>query len=243
MTIIYIFISILIISLISLIGVLTLKFSKKAIIFLVSFSAGVLLGESFLHILPEIVEINNSYIIWMLVLSGIIFFFILEKIIFWRHCHIPTSHKHPHPIGIMNLVGDGIHNFIDGAIIAGAYLLNFELGIATTIAVMAHEIPQEIGDFGVLVHAGYSRGKALFFNFCTSIISIFGAILIFLIGSRLENIFIYILAIAAGGFIYIATVDLMPELKKESHTLASLGQLLSIIGGIISMVILKIIIE
>lgn len=245
----YIIIASFITSLISLIGVFFLSFStkrlKKILMFLVSLSAGSLLGGSFLHLLPESIEHHLSHghshldSIWYGVLFGIIIFFILEKIIHWRHCHIPTSSEHVHPVGPMNLMGDALHNLIDGMIIAGAFLLDLRLGVVTTIAVIAHEIPQEIGDFGVLVHAGYSIKKALFFNFLSGLFSLLGAILAIFIGSFSDNFVDFIIPITVGGFIYIATADLIPELKKECGFKKSLKQLLGVFLGISFMIIIK----
>jgi len=240
----YTFLSVIIVSLLSFVGALSLALNpeklKKITIFFVSLSAGTLLGNSFIRLLPEMIEEEN-YIpsVWLWVLGGIIVFFILEKIICWRHCHIPTSREHPHHLGLMNLVGDGLHNFIDGLVIAGSFLVNPSLGLATTLAVIAHEIPQEIGDFGVLIHAGYSRGKALFLNFFSGLLAVFGALITLIIGPQVENFSAFIIPFTAGGFIYIATADLIPELKKESRLWQSLSQLLSILLGLAIMLILK----
>ena len=240
----YTFLSVIIVSLLSFVGALSLALNpeklKKITIFFVSLSAGTLLGDSFIHLLPEMVkEKNYSPSVWLWVLGGIIIFFILEKIICWRHCHIPTSREHPYHLGLMNLVGDGLHNFIDGLVIAGSFLVNPSLGLATTLAVIAHEIPQEIGDFGVLIHAGYSRGKALFFNFFSGLLAVLGALITLIIGPQIENFSAFIIPFTAGGFIYIATADLIPELKKESRLWQSLSQLLSILLGLAIMLILK----
>ena len=240
----YTFLSVIIVSLLSFVGALSLALNpeklKKITIFFVSLSAGTLLGDSFIHLLPEMIEEEN-YIpsVWLWVLGGIIVFFILEKIICWRHCHIPTSREHPHHLGLMNLVGDGLHNFIDGLVIAGSFLISPPLGLATTLAIVAHEIPQEIGDFGVLIHAGYSRGKALFFNFFSGLLAVLGALITLIIGPQIENFSAFIIPFTAGGFIYIATADLIPELKKESRLWQSLSQLLFILLGLAIMLILK----
>ncbi|MBT4352628.1 ZIP family metal transporter [archaeon] len=235
--IIYTLASVLIISLISFIGVFTLTFKKnklrKILLFLISFSTGALLGGAFIHLLPEMIEDTGFTIVSSIsILSGILLFFILEKIIHWRHCHIPTSHEHPHPLGIMNLVGDGLHNFIDGMIIAGSFLIDIQTGIATTIAVALHEIPQEIGDLGVLLHSGMSRAKALFFNFLSALTSVIGAIFVLIIGSKYESVIHFITPFTIGGFIYIAASDLIPELHKETEVKKSLMQLFGIVLGI-----------
>jgi zinc and cadmium transporter len=230
--------SAIIVSLLSFIGVFALALNKenlnKVTAFLVSISAGALLGDAFLHLMPEAAENKDGLLVWLWLLGGIILFFILEKIIHWHHCHNPAQHEHEHvhALGKMNLIGDGLHNFLDGLIIAGAFLVNIPLGIATTIAVIAHEIPQEISDFGILIYSGFSRIKALAFNFFSGAISTVGAIAGLLIGAQIENFVYYIVPFAAGGFIYIAAADIIPELHKEVEIKKSLKQLLGILIGI-----------
>ncbi len=247
---IYIIIASFITSLFSLVGVFFLSLSldklKKIVMFLVSLSAGALLGDAFLHLLPEIIEKSHQELdyghnefVWFGVLGGIILFFILEKIIHWRHCHIPTSSEHIHPVGKMNLIGDALHNLIDGMVIAGAFLLDVNLGIITTIAVISHEIPQEIGDFGVLIHAGYKIKKALFFNFVSGLFSLLGALLAIAFNFYSESFIDFIIPITAGGFIYIASSDLIPELKKECSMRKTLGQLGGIFLGLGFMILIK----
>jgi len=225
------------VSALSLVGVFFLSFNieklKKVTIFLVSFSTGTLLGGALIHLLPESIEEYGSDIsIWLSLLAGILSFFVLEKIIRWRHCHVPTSKDHPHPLGAMNLIGDGLHNFIDGIIIASAFLVDVKLGIATSIAVITHEIPQEIADFGILIHAGYTKKRALILNFLISLASAAGAILTILLLNNIENITKFIIPLTAGGFIYIATADLIPELRKEVSIKKSLLQIIVILLGI-----------
>jgi zinc and cadmium transporter len=244
----YILLASLVTSLLSFIGVLFLSFSikrlKGIVMFLVSLSAGALLGDSFLHLLPEAVEnMENNMSIWFGVLAGIIIFFSLEKIIHWRHCHEPTCEEHPHSLGIMNLVGDGLHNLIDGMIIAGSFLVDIHLGVITTVAVISHEIPQEIGDFGVLIHAGFKAKKALWFNFISGLFSILGAVIAVIIGLYSENFINFIIPITAGGFIYIASSDLIPELKKDTKIGKTLKQLLGIFIGLGLMMLLKFLFE
>lgn len=247
---VYIIIASFITSLFSLVGVFFLSLSldklKKIVMFLVSLSAGALLGDAFLHLLPEIIEkshqesgYGNNEFVWFGVLGGIILFFILEKIIHWRHCHIPTSSEHIHPVGKMNLIGDALHNLIDGMVIAGAFLLDVNLGIITTIAVISHEIPQEIGDFGVLIHAGYKIKKALFFNFVSGLFSLLGSLLAIAFNFYSESFIDFIIPITAGGFIYIASSDLIPELKKECSMRKTLGQLGGIFLGLGFMILIK----
>ena len=227
--------SVLLVSLFSFVGVLFIaideKRLKRMLLFLVSFAAGALLGGAFLHLLPESVEHGLRPTVPIFILCGIFGFFILEKMICWRHCHIPTSEDHPHPVGLMNLVGDGFHNLIDGMIIAGSYLVNPALGISTTIAVVLHEIPQEIGDFGILVHAGYSVRRALMFNFVSALTAVWGAILVLSVGLKTEAVARFLVPFTIGGFVYIATADLIPELKKETNLKKSSLQLLFLLLG------------
>jgi len=237
-----------IVSLISLIGVFSISLHedklRKILLFLVSLSTGALLGDAFIHLLQEAFETcGNELKLSLLILSGLIVFFVLEKILHWRHCHIPTSESHPHPLAYMNLVGDGLHNLIDGMIIAGSFLVSAPVGIATTIAVFLHEVPQELGDFGVLLHAGFSRKKALLTNFLSALMAVLGAVVILIIGERLnlEDVLQVIIPITIGGFVYIATADLIPELKKETSLGKSLIQLIFLLLGIGLMLLLLLI--
>ncbi|MBW2984010.1 ZIP family metal transporter [Candidatus Woesearchaeota archaeon] len=237
-------VSVIVVSLISLVGVLALLIKRnqlnKILLWLVSFSAGALFGGAFIHLIPEVVEEYGCQLcVSLFLLLGILVFFVLEKFIQWRHCHIPTSKTHPHPLAFMNLIGDGFHNLIDGMIIGGAYLANFHLGLTTTIAVILHEIPQEIGDFGVLLHAKMSKFKALTFNFLSALTAILGAVISILIGTRLENYLLFLLPLTAGGFIYIAGSDLIPELHKECAPSKSFIQLIWFVLGIAVMLSLK----
>ncbi|RMD66931.1 ZIP family metal transporter [Candidatus Pacearchaeota archaeon] len=231
---VYIIASVIVVSLVSLVGAISLPTKKlrKSLIYVVSFSAGALLGDSFLHLVPEIYA--RSFLVPSLfVLLGIMLFFSLEKIIHWQHCHKTIYEKnHVHPLVVTNLVGDGLHNFIDGMLIAATYLASLPAGIATTIAVILHEIPQEIGDYGVLLHAGLSKKKALALNFLSALLALAGAIVVML-AQNLLNLAPLLVPITAGGFIYIATADLIPEIHKHSQEIkTSLLQLLSLSLGI-----------
>ena len=229
------------ISLIAFIGIFTLsikaKTLQKVLIYMISFSAGALLGDAFLHLLPEIVnEVGFTLNISLYILLGISIFFIVEKFIHWRHCHHPTTDDHPHPYAIMNLFGDAVHNFIDGLIIGAAYLVDIKVGIATTIAVVLHEIPQEIGDFGILIHGGFSKGKALLLNFATAIVAVLGTVIALIIGTHVEGMTTFLIPFTAGGFIYIASADLIPELHKKVDVKTSSIQLVTFALGILIMV-------
>lgn len=233
--ILYTLISILIISIISIIGIIVFFTNEKKLpnilLFLISFSAGALLGDAFIHLLPEAMDSGINHVP-IAVISGILAFFILEKIIQWRHCHQPTTKEHPHPLATMNLVGDAFHNFLDGIIIATSYVVSIPLGITTTIAVLLHEIPQEIGDFGVLVYAGHSKKKALLMNFLISLTAIFGGFVGLLLSKSITSFSGIMVAFTAGGFIYIATADLIPELKKDINFKKTSIQLIGLLLGI-----------
>lgn len=229
--------SVFVVSLVSFVGAVTLAMSmerlKRALLFFVSFAAGSLLGGAVLHLLPEAFADNNDSVrLPFLILTGIVAFFALEKFLHWRHCHVPTSEQHPHPVATSNLIGDAFHNTLDGMIIAGAFLVDTRLGVVTTVAVLLHEIPQEIGDFSILIHAGFSRKKALWFNFLSALSAILGAVITLIIGQESEIAHTVLVPLTIGGFIYIAAADLLPELKKEDHLGKSIAQLLAFIAGI-----------
>jgi zinc and cadmium transporter len=232
----YTLISVIIVSLISLVGIFTLSWDQKKlyrrILFLVSFSAGTLLGDAFIHLIPEAYENpSNRTAVSIYILFGILLFFVLEKIVHWRHCHERACEDHPHPFTYNILMGDALHNFVDGMVVAASFLVSVPVGVATTIAVVLHEIPQEIGDFGSLVYGGLSKMKALVFNFLTALAAIFGAILVLAIGDGSEKIVSFLIPFTAGGFIYIATSDLIPQLHKEENVKKSIGHLIFLIAG------------
>ncbi len=239
MAVLEIFASVFLVSLISLIGIGTLSLKdsllRKMLIYMVSFSAGTMLGGAFIHLIPEAAEAGFTSELSFAVLLGIVMSFTLEKVIHWRHCHHPVGEGHPHSFAYMNLFGDMVHNFIDGLIIAAGYLASIPVGMATTVAVMLHEIPQEIGDFGVLIHGGFTRKKAIAYNFITALSAVFGAAFAILASSFIMGSVTFLLGFAAGGFIYIALTDLVPELHKKSSCDTFRGtaiiQLLVIMAG------------
>lgn len=242
----HIFASVILVSLISLIGVITLSLNdkklKNILLYLVSFSAGALLGDAFIHLIPEAAEEGFGLYLSFSILFGISLSFVLEKVIHWRHCHAPVGDGHPHPFAYMNLFGDFIHNFIDGLVIAASYLASIPVGIATTLAVIFHEIPQEMGDFGVLVHGGFTKRKAIFYNLLTAFSAVIGAVIAILASSVIEGAGVFLLGLAAGGFIYIAASDLIPEIHRSStcdaFTSRSLIQLFFLLLGIAVMYLL-----
>lgn len=240
----YSLLSVFLVSLISFVGIFTLSIKaeklKSILIYLLAFSAGALLGDTFIHLLPEVVEETGGFgfLTSGMVLGGMVLFFVIEKFIHWQHCHMPIGKEHTHPFAYMNLVGDGIHNFIDGLIIAASFIVSLPVGIATTLAVLLHEIPQEIGDFGVLLHGGFTRGKALALNFLSGIAAILGTLTGLALNGSIENLQFILLPLAAGGFIYIAGADLIPELHKETKMGRSILQLIFFILGIGVMLLL-----
>lgn len=229
-----ILISVFIVSAISLIGIVTFLFKSKSLdkIFfvLVSFATGSLLGAAFLDLLPEAVGDASSLRIFGSVLFGIMLFFLLEKFLYWYHCH--EGECDVHQFTYLNLVGDGIHNFLDGVIIASAFLTSTSVGVITSIAIVLHEIPQELGDFGVLVYGGFSRAKALAYNFVTALTSFLGAILAYFFLNQVKGVTPLMISVAAGGFIYIACTDLIPELNKDRTLRRSIQQFILISLGI-----------
>jgi len=238
--------SVFMVSLVAVIAFSFLPLAKKRLqnllLYLVAFSAGALFGDAFIHLLPEVFEkMANKILLSLSVLAGILIFFVLEKFIRWRHCHIEISEKHLHPLAVLNLVGDGAHNFLDGIIIAASYLVSVPLGIATTLAVLFHEIPQEIGDAGVLMHTGISWGRAMFFNFLSALLAMVGAVITLLVGEGLIGASLVITAAAAGGFIYIAGSDLIPELQHNVEPKQSLKQFLALLAGILVMFLLLVV--
>jgi zinc and cadmium transporter len=203
---------------------------------LIGLAAGTLIGGALLHLLPEALENSTADDVFLIAIVGFVTFFILEKIL-WRHCHERTCEIHT--FAYLNLVGDGIHNFLDGLIIAGSFLFSVELGLITTLAVAVHEIPQEIGDFGVLVYGGIKRKKALFYNFITALAAVIGGIIGYFVLPYMGDMMNYILPFAAGGFLYIAASDLVPELHKQSDERKSISAFFFFIIGIALMWLMR----
>jgi len=236
--------SVIIVSLLPLIGIFTFSISEeklKGLLFIfVSLATGSLFGDAIIHLLPETFEKSqNKLLASMLVLAGIFIFFVLEKSLLWKHEHSIGENKKIHPVGQLSLISDSLHNLVDGMLIGASYLISVPVGIATTIAIIAHEIPQEISDFAVLLHAGFSRSKAIFFNLLTGMFAIVGTLMAIAIGINTEKFSLYMLPLTAGGFIYIAGSDLIPELHKERKLSKSLKQLIAIFLGVAMMALLS----
>jgi zinc and cadmium transporter len=233
------------VSLLSLLGIVFFlveeRFVERVLLYFVSFSTGALLGDVFLHMVPDMADdaifLPKAMIV---VLGGILFSFIIEKIVHWRHCHVlehnhDHDHEHHHPAGILSLVGETIHNFIDGVVIAASFVASPAVGLATTLAVVFHEIPHEIGNYAILLHSGYGKERALLFNFLAACSSIVGAIAVLLVSSSLENVTVYMLPFAAGNLLYIAGSDLIPELHKHTKISQGILQLLCMLIGMVMM--------
>jgi len=235
--------SVIFVSAISLVSLSLLPFGerrvKRLLLYLVSFSAGALLGDVFIHLLPEATRAGFTPEISLYALTGIVLSFVVEKLMHWRHYHYLKNGGKTGKVKIvayMNLFGDGIHNFIDGLAIGSSYAAGVTTGIATTLAVIFHEIPQEFGDFGVLLHAGLKKKRALAYNFLSGLTAIAGALIAFFAVNMSESSFESLLSFAAGTFIYIAGSTLIPELQKETKPVQSLIQLLAFLFGIVVMV-------
>lgn len=212
---------------------------QRSLQFLVSLSVGVLLGDAFLHLLPDAIQkTGNVNQVMLYTLGGIFLFFLLEKAIRWRHHHeiFPeTGADQVRPLAKMNLLGDAVHNFIDGCLIAGSFMVSPVLGFTTTLAIIIHEIPQEIGDIGALIYGGYSPKKAIWYNFLCSLTCLAGVLSILLIAPLVAAHITYVMPIAAGGFIYIATCDLIPELHRKTALKHQFAQSFCISIGIFAM--------
>jgi len=231
------------VSLVAFIGILFVglkdAFLRRILMALVGFASGSLLGGAFVHLLPEALE-EAGQAVFHYVIVGIVFFFAMEKFLYWRHCH--EGECPVHNFVYLNLIGDGIHNFIDGTIIAASFILSYDLGVATTLAVIFHEIPQEIGDFGVLIYGGFAKRKALAYNFVSALTAVVGALITYHL-AYIKGIEQFLVPFAAGGFIYIAGTDLMPELHKKYLAKESLIQLVAILTGIGLMSALRILLS
>jgi zinc and cadmium transporter len=234
------------VSAVSFVGLVALAMRKDTLermtFMLVSLAVGAMFGDALIHLLPEAYEHSGSpTTVSLLVLSGIFGFFVLEKFLQWHHCHAEESDRedHVHPMGKLSLVADGFENLIDGIVIGSSYLVSVEVGLAVTLAVVLHEIPNELGKFGVLIQAGYSRGRAMFWNVVSAATSIVGTLAALLLGSRIESLPHLITPIAAGVFIYLAGTDLIPQLHKETKPSKSALQLGGMVVGVLLMLALK----
>lgn len=228
-------------SLIAWAGLITLTLKenvlKKILLPLVAFSAGALLGGAFLHLLPEtIAEMGSSLTVFLWLLAGFSIFFLLEQFIQWHHCHrAPSEHKTP--VTYLILLADGIHNFIGGLAIAGSFLASVQTGIITWLAAAAHEIPQEFGDFGILIHGGWKKYRALVYNFLSALTVVAGGLVAFFLSQNIDTTFL--LPFAAGNFIYIASSDLIPEVKHCENIREGAVHFLAFLTGLLLLLAVK----
>jgi zinc and cadmium transporter len=227
--------SVLLVSLVSLVGILALGLNhdrlKSILFYLISFSAGALLGDVFIHVIPEMAEIGFGAREGIYFIVGILIFFVLERFILWHHSHDDHEEK-IHSVVYLTMAGDSLHNFIDGMVIATSFLVSPVLGVASTLAVIFHEIPQEIGQYAILIHGGWSKAKALCYNFLSALTAVLGAVIVLVFAQNLEGPPVFLLAFAGASFIYIAMSDLIPELHKEVGLKRSIIQFIWFIVGI-----------
>jgi len=238
--------SVIVVSLVSLLGIFFIALKedvlKRYLFLLISLAVGALLGDAFIHLIPEAFKsIPNTTYLAATIIAGILIFFILEKVLHWHHHHHQAEaggEPEIHPVGRMILVSDAVHNFIDGLIIGASFLVSIEVGIATTLAIILHEIPHEIGDFGILIHSGYKKARALWLNFITALVAVLGTVIALVIGNTSPVSTIWLVPLAAGGFIYIALSDLIPEMQKTKRARDSALQLIAILIGLSAMFLL-----
>ena len=238
----YALLAVTIVSLLSLLGAVFISLQRKFLdsftTYMLAFSSGILLGTTFYDLIPEGYEgIQGATFTYVII--GFVTFFILEKLIHWHHHKEdiggPGAKKH---VAYLTLIGDGMHNFLDGAIIAVTFLTSIPLGIMTTIAVIAHEIPHELGDFFLLTYGGFTNKKALWYNFLSAITAVIGTVFVFLFSESIVSVAPYAVGFAAGNFLYIAASDLIPELHEKRSVNTSIAQIVCLVGGIILMRVL-----
>lgn len=241
-TILWILLAITIVSLISLVGIITLGMKEKTLHrilpYLITFSGGALLGDTFLHILPELSEEGFHTDTAVVFLAGIVLFFFLEKFLHWHRCHTHQHEEAVHTRVYITQIGDTIHNMIDGVVIASSFFVSVPLGIASTIAIILHEIPQEIGNFGILIHGGWSKVKALWYNLLTALSAFIGGFIVIFMGEHASDYIPWLLALTGANFLYLALSDILPELHDEHEIGRILFHGLYLVFGIAIMVLL-----
>lgn len=236
------FVSTFLISLISLIVIFAFlikdKFLNKILDYFVALSIGALIGAAFLDLIPEAIGLAGYNFVFLYVIGGFLLFYVIEKVLHWRHCHDPKCQQHS-TFAYINLVGESVHNFIDGLIIAASFIINPAIGLSSVLAIGLHEIPHEIGNFSVLLYAGFSKKKALLFNFITAATAIIGGLVGYFIFNQLNNALVFLIPIAAGGFIYISASDLIPEIRKEENFVKSLLHVIIMLLGILMIYLIR----
>jgi zinc and cadmium transporter len=231
---IYILGAVVLVSIVSLVGILSIYFKKnfvnKYMFVLVAFATGTLLGTVFLDLIPESIEIGGNF---GFILLGLILFFGIESFVHWHHHEIEDCKKCLHPVAHLTILGDSFHNFLDGVIIAASFLVSIPTGMVVTFAIIMHEVPQEIGDFLILIHSGLSRKKALMFNFLSATFSILGGLLAFFFLNQTQGLLPLVTSLAAGGLLYVAASDLIPELHKTRNYKKIVSQFLFLVLGVL----------
>jgi zinc and cadmium transporter len=235
----------LLMSAIALVGSVTLVLSEKTLqrilLPLVAFAAGSLLGGAFFHMIPAGLAAGlGDLMVYALILAGFAVFFGLEQFLHWHHCHRAEA-ACKKPLTYLILIGDGLHNFLGGLAVAGTFLIDIRLGIVTWLAAAAHEIPQELGDFGVLVHGGWPRRQALFYNVLSALTFLLGGIIAYVASFRLDVSFL--VPFAAGNFIYIGAADLIPEVRAHADLKANLIHFVAFAAGVMLMLVVKLALE
>lgn len=239
----YMISSVVVVSLLSLIGISLLALSHetfhKVVFGLVALAVGALFGDAFIHLLPDAFsDPSRSVQASLFMLAGVLLFFVLENFLHWRHQH-SDEHRKVEPYGYLNILADMTHNFIDGLIIGASFRVGVKMGMATSLAVILHEIPHEFSNFGVLVKSGFSRGRALFLNFVTALAAMAGGLIAWWAGGNMEGFIRILIPLTAGGFVYIAGSDLVPQLHKDVKTIRALVQFLAILAGVGLMFVIK----
>jgi zinc and cadmium transporter len=209
-----------------------LKFAHKISFFMVAFAVGALLAAAFLDLLPEALKSGETEAVFVGVLSGILVFFFIEKFLIWHHHHT-YGEKEQHPVNTLVMIGDTIHNFIDGVILTAAFLVSPQIGIPAFIAVLMHEIPQEMSDFSIMLNGGMKRSKIILFNVVSALFSVVGAVVAYFFLSAYQGMAMILIAFAAGGFIYIALSDLIPETKHTKSFKKSAIQIAMVVAGML----------
>ena len=240
----YSLLSVAVVSVLSLWGILTFmlrrELKREFLTYLVSLSVGGLFGGALFHLIPEASAPRGFTLqVSTYVLVGILASFVVEQCFRWRHCHVPTSEEHPHSFAYVNLFGDAVHNFIDGLAIGVSYLISTPTGLATTLAICFHELPQEMGDFGVLLYAGFEKRIAILYNFLTSLTAFLGVTAALILGAQVEGLTTFLIPFAAGNFIYIAGSDLIPELHAEEELIRTIVQFAAMVLGVVMMYLVR----
>ncbi|MFH0979021.1 MAG: ZIP family metal transporter [Candidatus Woesearchaeota archaeon] len=230
---------------VGLIGIFSLfmsqRFLKKILMVLVAFSAGALLSGALFHLLGEALSVLDVTTVFVIFLIGFVLFFLVERFLHWHHCH--DGKCEVHPFNYLVLFGDGVHNFIDGVVIAASFFVGIPFGFVTTLLIIAHEVPQELGNFGILIYGGFGKLKAVFYSFIAQLTCVLGGLIGYILSGSAKGLSAYVLPFAAGGFVYIAASDLVPELHKEPKMKKSMISFSFFVLGIVFIWLVKVFLE